>query len=75
MHANISNNPTSHGLRDAARRCFTLREGMSRKKQDDAVMQAVDGFMFAGGFGTPRVCFPECASHACMLRLTAVDMQ
>ncbi len=46
----ISRTPTGHRLRETAN-----REGMSASEQDDVVMQAVDGFLFAGGFGTSHL--------------------
>jgi hypothetical protein len=60
-YANISSTPTGRRLRDVA-----LREGMSPKQQDDIVMQAVDGFLFAGGFGTSHLAYASLnALHAC----------
>jgi hypothetical protein len=60
-YANISSTPTGRRLRDAA-----LADGMSAKQQDDLVMQAVDGFLFAGGFGTSHLAYASLnALHAC----------
>jgi hypothetical protein len=58
---NISESPTGRRMRDIGQ-----REGMSTKEQDDFVMQAVDGFLFAGGFGTSHLANAALdALHSC----------